>query len=69
MLDKIKEANVVQEKLFAPFLGQIVDATIESHIYQISLSEALMSSLRFQKVIFVFSRSGDAGEGRSSHMD
>ncbi|VDK54435.1 unnamed protein product [Anisakis simplex] len=44
------ENGIVQGKIFTPRLGEIVDATIESHIYQVTLSDALMSSLIFQSV-------------------
>ncbi|KHN82608.1 putative cleavage and polyadenylation specificity factor subunit 2 [Toxocara canis] len=44
------ESGCVQGKIFTPRLGEIVDATIESHIYQVTLSDALMSSLIFQTV-------------------
>uniref|UniRef100_A0A915AJI3 Cleavage and polyadenylation specificity factor subunit 2 n=2 Tax=Parascaris univalens TaxID=6257 RepID=A0A915AJI3_PARUN len=44
------ETGIVQGKIFTPRLGEIVDATIESHIYQVTLSDALMSSLIFQTV-------------------
>lgn len=45
-----EENNIVQGKIFTPRLGEIVDATIESHIYQVTLSDAVMSSLIFQTV-------------------
>lgn len=45
-----QQNGVVQGKIFTPRLGEIVDATIESHIYQVTLSDAVMSSLIFQTV-------------------
>lgn len=45
-----RQNNVVQGKIFTPMLGDVVDATIESHIFQVTLSDQLMSSLLFQTV-------------------
>uniref|UniRef100_A0A0R3RWQ9 Cleavage and polyadenylation specificity factor subunit 2 n=1 Tax=Elaeophora elaphi TaxID=1147741 RepID=A0A0R3RWQ9_9BILA len=45
-----QQNGIVQGKIFTPRLGEIVDATIESHIYQVTLSDAVMSSLIFQTV-------------------
>ncbi|KAF8385948.1 cpsf-2 [Pristionchus pacificus] len=42
--------TVVQGSIFTPKLGEIVDATVESRIFQVALSDALLSSLSFQKV-------------------
>ncbi|CAI4229272.1 unnamed protein product [Auanema sp. JU1783] len=42
--------DIVQGKIFTPRLGEIVDATVESHIFQVSLSDALMNQLFFQTV-------------------
>ncbi|KAI6173353.1 Cleavage and polyadenylation specificity factor subunit 2 [Aphelenchoides besseyi] len=39
-----------QEKVFTPRLGEVIDVTVESHIYQVTLSDPLMSSLIFQNV-------------------
>lgn len=36
-------------KVFAPQRGELIDATTESHIYQIKLTELLVSQLSFQK--------------------
>lgn len=38
------------DKVFTPKPGDSVDLTIESHIYQVILSDPLMSSLAFQPV-------------------
>ncbi|KAI6243983.1 Cleavage and polyadenylation specificity factor subunit 2 [Aphelenchoides fujianensis] len=40
----------VQEKIFTPQLGEVIDATVETHIFQVTLSDPLMSSLMFQTV-------------------
>ncbi|KAF7638849.1 Cleavage and polyadenylation specificity factor subunit 2 [Meloidogyne graminicola] len=45
-----RQNNIVQGKIFTPLLGEVVDATIESHIFQVTLSDQLMSSLLFQTV-------------------
>jgi cleavage and polyadenylation specificity factor subunit 2 len=42
--------GVVQGKIFTPTLGEVIDATIESHIFQVTLTDQLMSSLIFQTV-------------------
>lgn len=39
----------VGARVFAPNRGEIVDATTESHIYQVRLTDALVSQLQFQK--------------------
>lgn len=36
-------------RTFTPRKGEVVDATTESHIYQVRLTEALVSKLNFQK--------------------
>lgn len=36
-------------RVFTPHKGDIVDATTESHIYQVKLTEALVTQLQFQK--------------------
>lgn len=38
-----------EAKVFTPMKGDIVDATTESHIYQIRLTDSLVSSLNMQK--------------------
>lgn len=52
LIDNITRTRLIllQGKIFTPRLGEIVDATIESHIYQVTLSDAVMSSLIFQTV-------------------
>ncbi|KAL7035085.1 hypothetical protein ACKWTF_008219 [Chironomus riparius] len=39
----------IGSKVFAPHRGEIIDATTESSIYQVRLTEALVSELEFQK--------------------
>lgn len=36
-------------KVFTPTISEVVDATLESHIYQVKLKDSLVSSLEFQK--------------------
>lgn len=43
-------SGVVQGRVFCPALFDSLDATIESHIYQVTLTDVLMSSLEFQQV-------------------
>lgn len=42
-------AESIGARVFAPKKGDIVDATTETHIYQVRLTEALVSQLCFQK--------------------
>ncbi|KAI6191554.1 Cleavage and polyadenylation specificity factor subunit 2 [Aphelenchoides bicaudatus] len=49
-LTEYYQQNANMEKVLAPTLGENVDLTIESHIYQVTLSDPLMSSLAFQPV-------------------
>lgn len=39
----------IGSKVFTPYCGEIIDATTETHIYQVRLTEALVSELDFQK--------------------
>lgn len=39
----------IGSRVFTPAKGEIIDATTESHIYQVRLTEALISKLKFQK--------------------
>lgn len=39
----------ISARVFTPQRGETIDATTESHIYQITLTEALVSQLHFQK--------------------
>ena len=36
-------------RVFTPSRGEVIDATTETHIYQVRLTEALVSQLQFQK--------------------
>ena len=45
--DSIKE-SIFLDKVFTPRIGDVVDATTESHIYQVKLKDSLVSSLKFQ---------------------
>ncbi|XP_071526675.1 probable cleavage and polyadenylation specificity factor subunit 2 isoform X2 [Panulirus ornatus] len=40
--------SMTRAKVFTPTLGQVVNASMESHIYQIKLAESLVSSLMLQ---------------------
>lgn len=42
-------AKATDAKIFVPNKLEVVDATTESHIYQIRLTDQLLSSLDFQK--------------------
>lgn len=42
--------NIAQGHIFSPSVGEIVDATVASHIYRILLSDELFESLEFIKV-------------------
>lgn len=50
LADYAQTSGAVQGSIFTPKLGEIVDATVESRIFQVALSDALLSSLSFQKV-------------------
>lgn len=39
----------LNSRVFAPVRGEIIDATSETHIYQVRLTDALVSNLNFQK--------------------
>lgn len=39
----------INARVFSPVQGEIVDATSETHIYQVRLTDALVSQLHFQK--------------------
>lgn len=44
-----KSSGAIQGKVFTPKLYEVVDATTESHIYQVKLKDSLVSSLNFSK--------------------
>lgn len=41
--------NIVSTKIFTPAKNEIVDATTESHIYQVKLKDSLVTSLTFSR--------------------
>ncbi|RWS25149.1 cleavage and polyadenylation specificity factor subunit 2-like protein [Leptotrombidium deliense] len=49
LADYCKSAGSVSNKLFTPSMYEIVDATTESHIYQVKLKDSLVSSLSFSQ--------------------
>lgn len=44
-----RSSGAVQGRVFTPRLGEVVDATTESHIYQVKLRDSLVSSLQFAR--------------------
>ncbi|XP_050505748.1 probable cleavage and polyadenylation specificity factor subunit 2 [Diabrotica virgifera virgifera] len=44
-----KHCEGIKARVFTPSRGEIVDATSETHIYQVRLTDALVSQLSFQK--------------------
>lgn len=42
-------AQSIGARVFTPHKGDIVDATTETHIYQVKLTEALVAKLQFQR--------------------
>uniref|UniRef100_V5H675 Cleavage and polyadenylation specificity factor subunit 2 n=1 Tax=Ixodes ricinus TaxID=34613 RepID=V5H675_IXORI len=44
-----RTSGAVQGRVFTPRPGEVVDATTESHIYQVKLRDSLVSSLQFSK--------------------
>lgn len=42
-------AGLVQGSVFTPSIGEVIDATTESHIYQVKLKDYLVSALEFAK--------------------
>ncbi|RWS18002.1 cleavage and polyadenylation specificity factor subunit 2-like protein [Dinothrombium tinctorium] len=49
LADYCKSVGAVSNKLFTPNLYETVDATTESHIYQVKLKDSLVSSLTFSQ--------------------
>lgn len=41
------QSDIFLDKVFTPRVGEVVDATTESHIYQVRLKDSLVSSLHF----------------------
>ncbi|CAD5234858.1 unnamed protein product [Bursaphelenchus xylophilus] len=50
LAEACEKQKAVQERIFTPNIGEIIDLTIETHIFQVTLSDQLMSSLVFQMV-------------------
>uniref|UniRef100_A0A023GLI5 Cleavage and polyadenylation specificity factor subunit 2 n=1 Tax=Amblyomma triste TaxID=251400 RepID=A0A023GLI5_AMBTT len=44
-----RSSGAVQGRVFTPRMGELVDATTESHIYQVKLRDSLVSSLQFAR--------------------
>uniref|UniRef100_L7MA23 Cleavage and polyadenylation specificity factor subunit 2 n=1 Tax=Rhipicephalus pulchellus TaxID=72859 RepID=L7MA23_RHIPC len=44
-----RSSGSVQGRVFTPRIGEVVDATTESHIYQVKLRDSLVSSLQFAR--------------------
>ncbi|XP_064403755.1 cleavage and polyadenylation specificity factor subunit 2-like [Halichondria panicea] len=42
-----KTLNITDDNVMAPYIGETVNATTESHIYQVKLKDSLMSSVNF----------------------
>ncbi|CAI5452093.1 unnamed protein product [Caenorhabditis angaria] len=45
-----KDHGVAQGKIDAPAIGQLVDASVESFIYQVALSDALLADIQFKEI-------------------
>ncbi|CAF1052808.1 unnamed protein product [Brachionus calyciflorus] len=51
MRDFCQKQQIVQEgRIFTPKIGEIVNATFETQIYNVKLKDELVSSLKFQKI-------------------
>lgn len=50
MKEYCQKQQIVQDRIFTPKIGEIVNATLETQIYNIKLKDELVSSLKFQKV-------------------
>lgn len=48
-LGKSTDSSISDNKAFIARRGETIDATIESHIYQVRLKDSLLSSLKFGK--------------------
>ena len=42
--------QIVQERIFTPKVGEVVNATLEPQIYNVKLKDELVSSLKFHKL-------------------
>jgi cleavage and polyadenylation specificity factor subunit 2 len=45
-----QKQQLVQDRIFTPRLGDVVNATLETQIYNVRLKDELVSSLKFQKL-------------------
>ena len=50
MNDYCQKHQIVQDRIFMPKIGEIVNATLETQIYNVKLKDELVSSLKFQKI-------------------
>lgn len=50
MKEYCQKHQIVQDRIFTPKIGEIVNATLETQIYNIKLKDELVSSLKFQKI-------------------
>jgi len=48
-LSKTVTRSCPESKIFIPTIGEVLDVTSESHIYQVKLRDSLMSSIVFQR--------------------
>src|SRR5690606_10574272 len=53
LADYCVQNKIVEDQVFAPYLNESIDATVESRIVQVKLSEHLMTALKFLKVCFL----------------
>ena len=49
MEEYCQKQQIVQDRIFTPKVGEIVNATLETQIYNVKLKDELVSSLKFQK--------------------
>ncbi len=50
MLEYCQNQKIVQNRIFTPKLNELVNATLETQIYNVKLKDELVSSLKFQKI-------------------
>lgn len=50
MQEYCQKQQIVQDRIFTPRLGEVVNATLETQIYNVRLKDELVSSLKFQKL-------------------
>jgi cleavage and polyadenylation specificity factor subunit 2 len=49
MEEYCQKQQIVQDRIFTPKVGEVVNATLETQIYNVKLKDELVSSLKFQK--------------------